>query len=151
MFLWFTESGEPHCLGICYVMSDFVWNILSYIHGLEPSVHSWHKWRPRIVNSSQIFPVFKLLRVYKHHLSHVHVTCSRICRWFLDFLKIRGLLCQYNVGIYVYSAMQLKETLVDSSTWMGWCNFEYLWSWCDVCGEWVVDYAVVVHCVNGHT
>jgi len=61
--LWFTESGERHCLDICYAMSDFVWNILSYIHGHEPSVDSWHRWWQSIVHYSHIFPVFKLLRI----------------------------------------------------------------------------------------
>jgi len=61
--LWFTESGEPYCLGIWYVVSDFVWNTWSYIHDHEPTVNSWHRWRPSIVHSSHIFPALRLLTV----------------------------------------------------------------------------------------
>jgi len=94
-------------------------------------LHSWSwtfcgqltQMESKHLNYSLIFPVFKLLRTQKHHMSHVCVIYSRICRWLIDFLKIRGPLCQCNVlGIYVSSVMQLKLMLVASCIWMGWSN-----------------------------
>ena len=144
-------------------MSDFVWNILNCIHGHEPIVNTWHRWRPSIVNSFHNFSVFKLLRVLKQCLSHVCVTYSGICGQFLDFLKICGQLCQCNVlWIYVYSVRKLIERFVHCSIWMGCCNLRVcvilMWGvwqvvgvsrWCDR-GRSFIDYALLVHSVHDH-
>jgi len=75
------------------------------------------------VNSSHNFSVFNLLTIYNQRLSQARVAYFRICRYFLDLLKICEFMCQCNVfGIYVYSVRQLKETLVHCSIWMGWRN-----------------------------
>jgi len=114
-----------------------VWNIWNYIRGQEPTVYSWHKWRPSIVYSSHINSVFKLLTVLKKYLSHVCVTYSRICEPVCRFLENMwslllfgcGPLCQCNMfRLYV---RQLKEVFVYCYIWMGWCSLyiHVIWMW----------------------